>query len=199
MSEQSFSPEDSIQVIRDMISQTKDELSYDSFYLLLWGWLIILICVVQFVLLDVFKSPYHYLAWSLIWIGIVATAVRIIVSGKKAKVRTYVGEAMKYIWLGMWAAFMVLGCVCAILGWNAAFPLYIILYGVGTFSSGGLLRFKPLMIGGASCWGIAIVAALLPYDLQIIAGAVAILFSYIIPGHMLRYRQIKKRKLEFAS
>ncbi|HUX84931.1 MAG TPA: hypothetical protein VMV20_06830 [Chitinophagaceae bacterium] len=200
MEEQQFTAEDGLRVIREMISKTKEDLTYDSFYLLLWGWLVISICLLQFILLEYFKWPYHYLAWTLIWIGIIASIIRAITEKRRERVRTYVGDALKYIWLGMFAAFIILGSVCGILQlWQACFPLYIILYGLGTFISGGLIRFRPLMIGGTACWVLAIVAALVPYDVQIVLGAVAILVSYVIPGHMLRYRQIQRHKLSQAS
>jgi hypothetical protein len=74
-------------------------------------------------------------------------------------------------------------------GWGSAvFPFFIMLYGLGTFVSGSIIKFRPLIIGGIIAWALAIVAAYVEYDYQMLFGAAAILISYIIPAYMLRSR-----------
>ena len=62
------------------------------------------------------------------------------------------------------------------------------MYGLGTFVSGNILQFRPLIIGGIAAWVLAIGAAYVEYDYQMLFGAAAILFSYIIPAYMFRYK-----------
>jgi hypothetical protein len=72
------------------------------------------------------------------------------------------------------------------IGWETnVYPFFIILYALGTFVSGNILKFKPLIIGGILAWGLAIVAVFLEYDYQMLAAAGAILVSYIIPAYLL--------------
>jgi len=80
------------------------------------------------------------------------------------------------------------------IGWQYCFPFYILFYGVGTYVSGSLLKFKPLVIGGLINLALAIVTAYLPYSLQMVMTALAILISYIIPGHLLRIRYNKTNR-----
>ncbi|MDZ4810068.1 MAG: hypothetical protein SGI96_17670, partial [Bacteroidota bacterium] len=68
------------------------------------------------------------------------------------------------------------------------FPFFIMLYGLGTFVSGSIIRFRPLVIGGIVAWALAIGSTLVSYDYQMLFGAAAILVSYIIPAYMLRSR-----------
>jgi hypothetical protein len=76
------------------------------------------------------------------------------------------------------------------LGWgNNIFPFFIMLYGLGTFVSGKLLQFTPLVIGAIVAWVLAIVAAYLPNEYQLLCGAGAIMVSYIIPAHLLRLKK----------
>ena len=61
----------------------------------------------------------------------------------------------------------------------------MILYGVGTVSSGGILKFKPLVFGGYLSMVIGLAAFYTPYEYQFILLAAAVTVSYIIPGHLL--------------
>ena len=89
----------------------------------------------------------------------------------------------------MAASFFVLGMILTKLGWETVvFPFFIMLYGLGTFVSGSIIRFRPLIIGGIIAWALAIGSTFGSYDYQMLFGAAAILVSYIIPAYMLRSR-----------
>ena len=49
MQEESFSPEESLQVIQTMIEKTKSKVVDNSFYFLLWGWLVFIASIGQFI------------------------------------------------------------------------------------------------------------------------------------------------------
>ena len=98
-------------------------------------------------------------------------------------------ECMGYLWIGMGISFFVLSMILAKIGWDKpVFPFFIMLYGLGTFISGCLLRFRPFIIGGILAWIIAMVAVHLSSEWQILMGGLSILVSYIIPAYMLRYK-----------
>ena len=84
---------------------------------------------------------------------------------------------MKHLWMGIGISFFVLSLVITNTpgGWLIAYPFFILFYGLGTFISGMFLKFRPLVIG-----------VFLPYDYQILIAAIAILTSYIIPGHIIQ-------------
>jgi hypothetical protein len=62
----------------------------------------------------------------------------------------------------------------------------MILYGMATFISGGLLNFRPLILGSLFSFLAAIVSVFLQNEEQFICLAFSVLCSYIIPGHLLR-------------
>lgn len=106
---------------------------------------------------------------------------------KTVKVRTYIDESMKHLWGGMAISFFVLAMVLTKLGWGfSVFPFYIMLYGLGSFVSGSILQFRPLIVGGLLAFALAIGSTFASYDYQMLFGAAAILVSYIIPAYMLR-------------
>jgi hypothetical protein len=182
-----FSPQDSLQLIQSMIENTRSNMRSKSHYFLVWGWLTFFACTGQFVLKHIVQYHGHYHVW---WLMIVAMLYTIWFSakeGREQKVRTYIGESMSYLWTGMGISYFVLGFIISKAGWGGnVFPIYIMLYGLGTFVSGRLIRFSPLVIGGIAAWALAILSVYLSYDYQILAAAAAILVSYIIPGHLLR-------------
>ena len=189
MQEEKFSPEESLRLIQSMISKTKQDMSDNSIYFLVWGWLTFIACTGQFVLKHIYKYEKHYIVWAVIIIGILFSIYQGRKDEKTMKAKTYVDESIKHLWAGMAISFFVLGMILIKLGWGTSiFPFYIMLYGLGTFVSGSIIQFRPLIIGGLIPWALAIGATFASYDYQMLFGAAAILISYIIPAYMLRTR-----------
>ena len=189
MATENFSPEQSLQLIRSMISKAQQNMSDNSVYFLVWGWITFIACTGQFILKHIIGYEQHYQVWWLIVVGIVFSIYSGIKEGKNNKVKTYISDSLKYLWTGMGISFFVLSMIFTKAGWETSvFPFFIMMYGLGTFVSGSILRFKPLVIGGILAWALAIGAAYVVYDYQILFAAAAILFSYIIPAYMLRIK-----------
>ena len=189
MTEENFSPQESIQLIQSMISRTKQSISDKSIYFLVWGWITFVACTGQFVLKHVYEYEKHYIVWWLTIVGIVFSAWYGSKQDKSRRVRTYVGDSIKYLWIGMGIAYFVLSMILSRYGWDKiVFPFFIMLYGLGTFISGCILQFRPLVIGGVLAFALAIGATFASYDYQMLFGAAAILVSYIIPAYIMRSR-----------
>jgi hypothetical protein len=189
MNNENFSPQDSLLLIRSMINKTKQGMSDNSIYFLIWGWITFIACTGQFVLKHIYNYEKHYRVWLLVIIGMTFTIYQSTKARKKQKVKTYISDSMKYLWMGMGISYFVLSMILSKIGWDSpVFPFFILLYGLGTFISGNFLQFKPLIIGGTIAWILAIGAVYVSYDYQMLFGAAAILISYIIPAYMLRAR-----------
>jgi hypothetical protein len=187
MSEENFSPQDSLRLIQSMISKTKQHMSDSSIYFLIWGWLTFIAFITQFILKHIVQYEKHYLAWLVIIIGIALSIYQGRKEGAKNKIKTYVGDSIRHLWTGMGISFFVLSMILSKLGWDVAvYPFFIMMYGLGTFVSGSIIQFRPLVIGGIIAWVLAVAAVYVSYDYQMLFGAAAILFSYIIPAYMLR-------------
>ncbi len=185
---ETFSPDESLRLIRNMIDKTRRDVSDNSIYFLIWGWGAFIGCVGQFVLKAVLHNPYHYLVWLITFVCAGISIVVGIRQKRKEKAITYIGESMSYVWSGLGIAFSVLSIIFLKIGWQYCFPFFTLMYGLGTFVSGKFLKYKPLIIGGIIGFILAAFCAWLIYDYQILCAAVALLVSYIIPGHMLRAR-----------
>jgi hypothetical protein len=188
--EREMSPQESLSIIRSMIDKTKHSLSDGSHYFLLWGYAVFLGCIIQYSLLAMGYHR-HYFAWSIILVAIAMHNVFIFRDAKKQKAITFIEEANGQLWMGVGIAFGVMSVLFIKIGYQYCFPFYILFYGVGSFISGNLIKFKPLIIGGIVCYILAAVAVFTSYPTQILISAISILISYIIPGHILRNRYRK--------
>jgi hypothetical protein len=194
MAEEKFSPEQSLKLIEAMIFKTKQNISDNSIYFLVWGWIAFIACTGQFILKHIYHYERHYVVWLLSFIGIAFTLYQGRKDEKKTRVTTYVGDSLKHLWLGMAISFFVLSLILTQMGWGIfVFPFYIMLYGLGTFVSGSIVQFRPLIIGGVLAFILAVGSTFASYDYQMLYGAGAVLVSYIIPAYMLRS---KNRKLQ---
>lgn len=192
MMEQNFSPQDSLRIIHTMIEKTRQNISGNSHYFLLWGWAAFTACVSQYILKIYFNYPHHYLVWLITFVCLAFTVFFLRRDAKKEKVKTYAGDNMGYLWMGLGISFFVLGMIFVKFGWQYCYPFYILLYGIGTFVSGQILKFVPLTIGGITCFILAATSVWFNIDLQMLFAAAALLFSYIIPGHLLQVNYKKR-------
>ncbi|RYY41798.1 MAG: hypothetical protein EOO08_01325 [Chitinophagaceae bacterium] len=191
MTDTSFSPEASLALIHSMIRKTRSNLGANRFYFLFWGWVAFGALTAQFLLKVVFEYPKHYVVW---WVIVPAVVITLLRSRKHSRsgARSYVGESMSALWMGVGISFFVLSFIIAQLrgGFLNAYPFYILFYGLGTFISGRLLRFTPMVIGGILNWIIAMGCVFVPYDYQMLLTALALLCSYIIPGYLLKEKTV---------
>ncbi len=193
--EKELSPQESLDLIKSMISKTKGAVADDSFHFLMWGWLVFSCCLASYILKVIVHYPDHFIVWWLMPAGGVVSAIYGAKQSGKQKVKSFLDEALGYLWIAIAISFIVLVIVNMTSGgaWQTAFTYYILLYAIGTFVSGSLLRFKPLIIGGLFNFVLVAISPRLNYDNQLLLGSLAILTSYIIPGHLLRIKYQKQK------
>ena len=200
--QENLSPQQSLDIIQSMIDKTKSDISENRFYFLMWGWLVFIGFFGQFFLKVILNYEYHYAIWLIVVIGAVISIIKSTINDKKRKVRTYISDSMGFLWTGMGISFFVLGFVFSFMdvkpvGWIIAYPVFILLYGLGTFVSGKILQFQPLVIGGIINWILACVTVFFHFDYQMLFAAAAIVASYIIPGYLLNKPKTNGRKRNF--
>jgi hypothetical protein len=186
-----LSPQQSLQLIQSMIERTKTNIIENSFYFLLWGWMTFGAVLVQFLLKVVLGYRHHYLVWLITIVALIITILHSKRQSRRYGYKTYVGESMGYLWMGIGISFFILTIIISAgIGWLYAWPFFILFYGLGTFVSGKIIQFKPLVVGGIICWILAVACVFVKYDYQLLIAAAAILFSYIIPGHLIQSKSL---------
>lgn len=191
-----MSAADSMRLIQEMIHTAKQDLSNHSFDLLLWGWLVFAASLAHYGLLQMGYKGSAALAWPvLMGLGSVAAFIHGARRARQERVRTAQQDFMIYLWTGFGVLMLMLIGMGFVSGWSKSYPLIIALYGLGTFATGGALRFRPLIWGGAACWLLATVAFRVPFDTQLLLVAAAVLVAYIVPGHLLKNQYHRGRTL----
>lgn len=179
------SEQQSLQLINEMILTAKSSIKGDSFLCLFWGWLAFTSALSHYILLQTqFEHP--YVVWISMLLAGIFSAIYSSRKARKEKVHTIFDTFMKYLWIGFGASIIILLVGMSQIGWQSGYPFLMVLYGLGTFVTGGALKFKPLIIGGIGSWIIALIAFFLPFEMQLLLLALSILVSYIIPGHLLK-------------
>jgi hypothetical protein len=187
--DEQFSPHQSLQVIQSMIDKAKQNLQNNSFYFLMWGWLVFIAALLHFFLLYYAGYKYAYLAWNLMWIGVVATIVNAVRRDKKPHVKTFIDEAMSYFGISLAIIYSGLAFFFGKLDlWQYCYPLYILVYAAACFFMGALMQFSFLKWAGILCLPLMVTSLFVEARWQLPLMALAVLIAYIIPGHILHAR-----------
>ncbi len=192
MQQENFSPQQSIDLIQSMISKTKNTVADSSVFFLLWGWVVFSACLLQYFLKNIVHYSHHYYAWLLIIVGVAGSFYLGARQNKKTMVKTYIDESIDHLWISIGITFFALAFIFSKIGYDHSFTFYMLLYGIGCFITGRLIKFAPLVWGGAGAWLLAVLSAWFDYDTNILITAASILISYIIPGYLLRKRYKNK-------
>ena len=195
MQEEKFSPQESLQVIYSMIERAKNQFSENGHLYLLWGWLVLFCSVAQFILLDVFHYEKHYLVWLATWGAVIYQFFYLRSEHRKKRVQTYTDTIIGFVWLSFIVLMVLIGLLLGLTGKEEYYklfaPAFLALYGMPTFLSGILLRFRPLVIGGIGCWVLSVSAFFIGYNYQLLLLGGAMIIAWIIPGYLLRVRYKK--------
>ncbi len=187
--ENSLKPEDSLQIIENMINRTKGNLHDSSFYFLLWGWIILLINIGQIILKYVnFEKPYFI--WLFIIPGIIASGVYGARHGKKAKASTHLDKINFMIWMAFLVCYFTLLIFMKDLDYKIV-PLIFLIAGNATFLTGIVIKFKPLIFGGVVFLAGVFAYFLLPGNYFEYISPIVIILGYLIPGYLLKSQNKK--------
>jgi FtsH-binding integral membrane protein len=197
MTEEKFSAGQSLQVIQSMIGKAKNQISENGHLYLLWGWLVLICSITQFLLLKFVHYGKHYLVWLACWLAVIYQFFYLRKEHRRKRVRAYAGSLIGFVWLAFFILIILVGFMLfkdkgdeysKLIN-----PAFLALYGMPTFLSGILLRFRPLIIGGIGCWVLSIISHFIGYDYQLLLLASAMIIAWIVPGYLLRikYKQQK--------
>ena len=101
------------------------------------------------------------------------------------RVKTFVDRAMAYVWIAFGVSLLIVLASGTKIGFEKIYPFILLIYGVGTFITGGIIKMKLLIFGGICCWVLSIIAFYVTFDVQLLLLAASIVIAYIVPGHVL--------------
>ncbi|MEO6893970.1 MAG: hypothetical protein ABI136_02985 [Ginsengibacter sp.] len=182
-----MSERESLALITMMINKAKGRVNETGTLYLLWGWLILVCCIVQFIGSYFLNYANSYYIWFSTWLLLIYQFFYIGRRKKIHKTKTYMGEINGFVWLVFFISMMLVIFIGSYLKkYEIINPLLLMLYGMPTFLSGIILKFKPLIVGGISCWILSVISVFIYVDFQLMLIAIAVISGWIIPGYILK-------------
>jgi hypothetical protein len=191
--DQSLSNEKSLQIIQQMISQAKSNISDNGLGWLLWGTMIFMASLSTYFFIYT-ASENIYLGWNIFGIFTIVLLVYDIFKPRHKKVRTYVDDLLRLVDIGFTIClFTIIFSINFGVKANEGFGFFLMIFAFLMLIKGGTVKSRSLIIGAAVNWAGAIAIFLnkeFKYDMLIMACAV--LIGYIIPGLLLwlQYRKL---------
>jgi hypothetical protein len=181
---ENLSAQESLDIITAMIREAKGNVRKNSFYFLLWGWVIAAANFGMYLLIQ-FHYEHPYIVWSVTIPAWIFSLYKGFKDGKSERTTTH----LEVINTWLWVCFGI--CVFTLVGFGSKInyqlnPLILTISSIPTFISGIIIRFKPLMWGGVALWISGIVSFTMPYDAQPLIGGAAVLCAYLVPGYLLK-------------
>lgn len=183
-----LTPAESLKVIENMIQQAKQSFHRMSFYFLLWGGLLTLATLFEFVM-SLAGHAYGWLGWPVI--GVLGGVLSLNYGARETKRQggeTMMDRVLQWLWFGFIVTMVIMN-VCAVAAQQNPGPTVTILTGLPTFVTGAIMRFKPLLIGGVLFWCIGAISFFVPGTMGALLFAVAMFVGYIVPGLMLKRQE----------
>jgi hypothetical protein len=183
--EKTLTPLESMEVIMKAISRTKDNIRANSFYFLLWGWLIAIASFSFFILKVFFGIFLHFVPFPIL--ATLGGIITIVHYRKKRIVATesYVTHFLKCMWVVLGIAFLIVVFINVSHN-QAPFTYTLLLAGIGTLASGWVMKFKPLIFGGVVFLVASIASVYVVPEYKSLLQGIAVISGYLVPGYLLK-------------
>ena len=185
MEDTNLTPKESLNVINEMIAETKTQMNENGFIYRLWGWLGTICAIAQFILLHSSLEAYNYFPYFLVIPAFIYTGIHQGRTHRQEK-ESYIGKVMKILWISVGINLMVIGFLTYPLFQVFPTPFILILAGIGVIVSGGVTKFNPLIRGGIICNLLGIGALFTTPIYQPLLLAAGIIAAELVPGYILR-------------
>jgi len=194
MDKNNLAPEESFDLINKAISNFKVNYKESAKTFLLWGWILTLASFSNFIILKILHSKEAYELMGLYslgnWgvfglIGFIFLFFMVRKINKEKKVYSHLESYIKNLWMVTAASFFIAILLCIKLE-IAPPPIMLLIGGIATTTSGLLIKFKPLIIGGMSFFVFSIATTFVSNEYIALIVGVAVICGYLIPGYLLK-------------
>lgn len=193
MESEKFTEQESLELITKMINQAKNHYYESGLGALLWG----ITNVICFTLSYLRAAMHFSFPFNPFLLMIVTLVVHLYYDRKEKSTRTvkaYTDDIHNYVWTAFGICVLILTIVGGYAGMGyRVMPVLLLLYGMPTFISGSISKFKPLIIGGVVCWVLAVWAFFVNGEYAYLLVAAGAMVAWVIPGVLLRIKFIKAR------
>ncbi len=190
MEERKITEAESLEIITSMISRTKDRLVKGSGnILLMWGYLIVAVTALIWVLLVTTNNPAVNWLWFLIWlIGGIATPIMAMRKRMETGSKSYTDKLTSYIWsvVGLTAIVSAILCFGFLFiggkdSWSMMFAFALIIVPMAEIMQGLVIKENSLIAGG----GIGLLIGL--FTMCCISAQVELMATWFMPLFMMAF------------
>jgi len=179
-----LSARESLDIIAAMIREAKGNIQRNNFYFLFWGWLVVIANLGMYTLQRI-GYEYFYAIWLITLPAWAFTLYKLRAQSRSNAARSHFDRITGTLWISFGVAIFSLVVFGRLINYQLN-PVILIMSAIPTVVSGVILRFRPLVIGGVTCWITGMLCFLVDTQTQPLIGAVAIIIGFLIPGYMLR-------------
>jgi hypothetical protein len=192
--ENTMTETESLKLINEMIGKAKRSYITTGAASIVWGILIILCSLLTWYQIYA-QYSFGFDIWLLVFLAVVPQIYFSIKERKKKKFVSHDENTMTYLW----TTFGI--CIFILSFYNSKFnpdsshstALFMLLYGIPTFITGGIFKFKPMIFGGLICWVLSVASMYTDIATDMLFMAGCGLFAWLIPGIIL-WRRYKKQQ-----
>ena len=194
MEKENLTPEESFVIINKAIANFKMNYRENSQVFLLWGWILTLASISNFIILKLLISLE---AWEHTGFLILGNWVVFILIGsvmlyfivrkekKEKKVHSQVDRFINKLWWVTAASFVTAIILCFRLEIEPP-SLMLLVAGMATTTTGLVIRFKPLIFGGMSFFIFSFASTFVTNEYLALVVSAALICGYLIPGYLLK-------------
>lgn len=187
-----FSTQESLRLINEMIGKARKSYTSKGIASIVWG-LLIMVCGLISWAEQQFLFNIGFDIWLLL---IAALAPQIYFGVKEKRSRNFVGhdeQTLLFVWTAYAICIFITSFYSGKIGNESDASLIMMLFGLPTFITGGILKFKPMIAGGIICWVLSIASIFSNNATDMFLMAVCGLFAWFIPGIIL-WNKYKKQQ-----
>jgi len=177
-----LTPQQSLALITEVISQTRENIKSYSFVFLLWGWTLATASILRFILQTQTSFKLYFIPFPIL--AGIAVLVTIFYHRRKIT-ETYLDNFLKKLWMVLALGFVSIVFV-SVYQHIEPITFTLVLAAIGTCVSGLILKFRPLVLGSICFFAAAISCVFVTSEYQVLINGIAIIFGYLIPGYLLK-------------
>jgi hypothetical protein len=189
------SKEEQIEVISKVINSTKENLKPLSLNFIFWGSLIVVMSLIhysipQFIQYTEYSS---LLFWTILPIlGMICTIVYNIKIRKVLGYETYLNRVIKIIWGIFNLSWLVMVVTSLLNGINNPVPEILFLLSTTLITTGIIIKFKPIVIGGILLMLFTVYINFNPNINFLIVNIIGVSLGMLVPGISLYFSKVNE-------
>ena len=187
-----LSGEESLKLINEMIGKAKQSYVTKGIASMVWGFLIVLCSLLTWAQVQ-YKFYIGFDVWYLLFVALVP---QLYFSIKERAQKNFVAHdetTMRYVWTTFGICIFILSFYSGKFHDDNTTSLFMLLYGIPTFITGGVFKFRAMIWGGLICWGLSVGSMFTDLATDMLFMAACGLFAWLLPGIILWIRYQKNK------